>query len=87
MAAPAPLERTLSDLKTASLPAQRAAKDEAGDGCSLQYAISDGVKLRDTKVGLCEGTAEMSSKARNNMLAPKIDGTSAKAYLDQRQRL
>jgi hypothetical protein len=61
MAAAAPLDFTLSDLKTASFPAQRAAKEEDGDSWERQYAISSGVKLRDTNVGFEEGTAEMSS--------------------------
>ena len=52
-----------SALKTASLPAQRAANDDAGDGCFWQYDTSLSVKLRATNVGLCEGTAEMSSGA------------------------
>ena len=63
MAAAAPFDLTPSALKTASLPAQRAANDDAGDGCFWQYDTSFSVKLRSTNVGLCEGTAEMSSDA------------------------
>lgn len=62
IAAAAPLDATPSDLKTASFPAQRAANDAVGDGCERQYAISASVKLRETKVGLDDGTAEMSSE-------------------------
>jgi hypothetical protein len=36
IAAPAPWEGTLSDLKTASLPAQRAANEAGGEGWELQ---------------------------------------------------
>src|SRR5579872_1783401 len=61
IAAPAPLEATPRDLKTASFPAHRAANDECGDGCDLQYAISASEKFLSTNVGLWEGTAEMSS--------------------------
>ena len=62
MGAAAPLDFTPSDLNTASLPTQRAANDEGGDGWEWQYAISASVKLRATNVGLCEGTEEINSK-------------------------
>ena len=61
IAAAAPLDATPSDLNTASLPTQRAANDDAGEGCARQYAISASVKLRSTNVGFHDGTAEMSS--------------------------
>jgi hypothetical protein len=62
MVAAAPLEFTPSDLNMASLPTQRPANDEDGDGCEQQYVISASVKLRLTNVGLCEGTEEINSK-------------------------
>jgi hypothetical protein len=62
MAAVTPLDFTPSDLITASLPTQRTANDEGGDGCERQYVISASVKLRLTNVGLCEGTEEINSK-------------------------
>ena len=52
IAAAAPFDLTPSDLKTASLPAHRAAKDEGGDGCFWQYVISASVKFLATKAGL-----------------------------------
>ncbi len=61
IAAAAPFDGTPSDLKTASLPTQRAANDAAGEGCAWQYTTSASVKLRATNVGFDEGTAEMSS--------------------------
>lgn len=61
IAAAAPLDATPNDLKTASLPTQRAANDDGGDGWALQYAISASVKLRATNVGLWDGTDEISS--------------------------
>lgn len=62
IAAAAPLDATPSDLNTASLPTQRAANDEGGEGCERQYAISASVKLRSRNVGFHEGTEEISSE-------------------------
>lgn len=61
MPAPAPFDDTPRDLNTASFPAHLAANDAAGEGWLRQYLISASVKFRDTKVGLVDGTAEMSS--------------------------
>ena len=60
MAAVTPLDFTLSNLNTASLPTQQAANDEGGDGCERQCVISALVKWRLMNVGLCEGTEEIS---------------------------
>ena len=60
MAAVTPLDFMPSDLNTASLPTQRAANGEGGDGCERQCVISALVKWRLTNVGLCEGTEEIS---------------------------